>query len=144
MTLAYLAIQIRQNTAQLRRAEQYSRVSALDETVRTFNQWREQIATHRETAELWTRGLADPSGLDQVDNVRFELLLRTYFYTMQATYRRCQSAVATETWENSRVSLAVMLLNPGAAGYWSASQDGFDRDFAAEVDDLLQPEPPDA
>ena len=140
--MAYLAIQIRQNTAQLRRAEQHSKVSALDETVRTFNVWREQIATHRETAELWTRGLADPSGLDEVDNVRFELLLRTYFYTMQATYRRSESAAAAETWENSRVSLAKMLSNPGAAAYWSASQDGFDRDFVASVDDLVQPEAP--
>jgi hypothetical protein len=138
--LAYLAIQIRQNTAQLRRAEQHSRVSALDETVRSFNVWREQIATHRDTAELWTRGLADPRELDEVDTVRFELLLRTYFYTMQATYRRSQSAAATETWENSRVSLAKMLSNPGAAAYWSASQGGFDRDFFAEVADLRQRE----
>ncbi len=134
--MAYLAIQIRQNTAQLRRGEQHARVSALDETVRSFTSWREQIVGSRETAEMWTRGLADPGDLDEIDNARFELLLGTYFYTMQATYRRTQDADAAETWENSRASLARMLSNPGAAAYWSVSQGRFDREFVAEVNSL--------
>ncbi len=63
VTLGYLAVQIRQNTGQLRRNDEHTKTAALDETVRSFNQWREQISSDRATAEIWVRGLADRSSL---------------------------------------------------------------------------------
>ncbi len=137
VTLGYLAFQIRQNTGQLRRNEQHTQTAALDETVRSFSQWREQISSDRATAEIWVRGLADPSNLDEVDRIRFDYLLATLFYSFQATYRRAKNAGSPETWENGREVLAAVLSNPGAARYWAAFQNRFLDDFVRDINGYL-------
>lgn len=142
ITLVYLAIQIRQNTDQLRRNEESAKVASLDETVRSFNQWREQVASDRATAEVWVRGLAADESLDAIDRTRFDLLLATYLYTMQAAHNRAKNVGAADRWARARKVLASTLSSPGGARYWVESRWRFDEEFAQDVDSLLGQGPP--
>ena len=139
ITLVYLAIQIRHNTRELRRGEERARIDALDETLRSFNLWRGEIADDRQTAEVWSRGLVDPGSLDEVDRICFQFLVASYFYSMQAMYRRAKNAGATETWEKGLMQFADMLANPGVAVCWAASRDRLLKEFVSAVGNVVEP-----
>ena len=59
-TLVFLAVQIRQHTGQLEENTRTLKATALDETQRSWDHWRQHVIEDRYLAELWNRGLEDP------------------------------------------------------------------------------------
>jgi hypothetical protein len=72
VTLVYLAVQIRQNTEQLRSDADSRKVSSLDEMTRALGLWQADIAANPELADIWKRGLAAESHLDETEYLRFQ------------------------------------------------------------------------
>ena len=141
VTLIYLAVQIRQNTAQLRRNERYARNDAIDETVRGFNGFRLLLAGDAELASIWSRGLADPDSLDETEGVRFDLLRRTFTYTHQANIMRIGSVDPEgENLELMRVAFQEVLRTPGFETWWKRNRGRFMKQFVATVDADANPE----
>jgi hypothetical protein len=71
-TLAYLAVQIRQNTRSLR-------ASAYQDTVRAANEWGALFVHHPETVAIFREGVKDPDSLDPAAAVEFTHILETFF-----------------------------------------------------------------
>ena len=61
-TLAYLAVQVRQNV----KAE---RATALDSSIKTFMEIRQSIFESAEMSVLWMNGANDPNSLDELERV---------------------------------------------------------------------------
>lgn len=78
VTLIYLALQLRQNTAALR----LSQSRAIESDAQNA---RGRFVTIRNVAELYIAGFTRPEALDQADRLRFHMLLDQLFFDWQVT-----------------------------------------------------------
>ena len=138
VSLVFLTLQIRQNTRQLAENALALRTSALDETQRSWNHFREHLIRDRSVAELWNRGLSDPTALDETDASRFGEMIEEFFYSSSTAFQRAMSVGDPDHWNilHGR-HLKKTLSQPGALDYWSRCRAQFFDDFAAEIDRLL-------
>ena len=132
LSLVFVGLQIRQQTAELQRNEHNS----------TMEQWtaiRMAIAQHREIAELMTAGLAGTKTLDEADRLRLDMLLNEYAWASFHIWDRTQRGVFPPgTFEISCAQFAVLLKTPFGAEWWkTAARYGLIPPFMADVDAML-------
>ncbi len=124
VTLAYLALQIRQNTRALGHAEQRA-------ILEDGNNWRANLIQDPEIAELYRKGLLDPNALDPIEKLRFRMLLDALFVTWLYGFRAGQlTGYAFDP--HIRGTLA----RPGGTQYWAHQKANFDPEFVQYVDSL--------
>jgi len=134
-TLVYLAIQVRQNTAQLRRASDLAVVEAGDLTFQSFSRFREQIISSSEVAELYLKGIRDPDALMSSEKLRFNMLVQELFYILSTSTRRLlitNEYVVEEIFQS--LSIPETLAEPGIARWWNANKHSLPPDFVKQVD----------
>jgi len=132
LSLIFVGLQIRQQTAELQRNEHNS----------TMAQWtaiRMAIAQHRDIAELMTAGLAGTKALDEADRLRLDMLLNEYAWASFHIWDRTQRGVFPPgTFEISCAQFVVLLRTPFGAEWWkTASRYGLIPPFTADVDAML-------
>ena len=89
-SLIYLAIQIRQNTAQISRSIESDRFAAFERNATSGNRWRELLLVNKDLADLFTRGARSYRDLDPAERFRFGLLMRNTFSDVQVAFIRNQ------------------------------------------------------
>ena len=126
LTLAYLAVQIRQNTRSLRTAA-YS--SIVTQTV----DLNARIAQDGEFAKFLQSGL--DGELEKEDFARFNsLMIALVGVEQNFFYLYAQSAIEARDIESSMKMILGMLARPGGAAWWErAGRFGFDPRFVAYV-----------
>ena len=133
LSLVFVGLQIRQNTAALTRNEHNS----------TMEQWsviRMAIAQHRDIAELVTTGLDGESTLDAADRMRLEQFLQEYAWASFHIWDRTQRGVFPPgTFEQTAGPLlaSVLTTERGAAWWRDAKTIGFLPAYVADVDAVL-------
>jgi hypothetical protein len=133
LSLIFVGLQIRQNTAALQRNEHNS----------TMAQWsviRMAIAENREIGVLMTSGLKGEQALDTADQLRLEQLLAEYVWAAFHIWDRAQRGVFPKgTFELTGGSLLCEVLNSTLGGAWwrGAKSAGFVPEYVADVDALL-------
>jgi len=85
--LAYLAVQVRQNSEQLREATRVAKTTNMDRTIETFSRYR-SLLVQPGNAELYARGLESFAGLNAADKVRFTAILQEYFFSYRGLHVR--------------------------------------------------------
>jgi hypothetical protein len=78
-TLAYLAVQIRQNTRATLAASHLAITDSL-------NQGNLAVAQDAELAQIWVSGGADRNSLSEAERERFDSLLRTHFHVFDSLF----------------------------------------------------------
>ncbi|MBV8978268.1 MAG: hypothetical protein JO261_07455 [Alphaproteobacteria bacterium] len=132
LSLAFVGLQVRQNTAALQRNEHNS----------TMAQWtvvRMAIAQHRDIAELMTSGLRGGT-LDAADQLRLEQMLQEYAWAAFHIWDRTQRGVFPKgTFEATAGTLLCdVLKTPRGKAWWSGAKSvGFIPEYAADVDAVL-------
>ena len=130
ISLGFIALQIRQNTAALYRNEHNS----------TMTQWtviRMAIAENRDVADLMTAGLHGESALDAADQLRLEQFLAEHVWASFHIWDRTQRGVfAKGTFEaTAGVLLRSVLVTARGGAWWrDAKKAGFVPEFVADVD----------
>jgi hypothetical protein len=133
LSLVFVGLQIRHNTAALVRNEHNS----------TMAQWtviRQAIATNRDIAELMSNGLHGKSALDAADQLRLEQMLQEYAWASFHIWDRTQRGVFPKgTFEaTAGVALCDLLWTSRGGAWWaSAKNKGFIPAFVADVDAML-------
>jgi hypothetical protein len=133
VSLAFIAVQIRANTAALQRSEHNS----------TMAQWtviRMMIARNRDVAELMTAGLHGKVPLDAADQLRLEQLLAENAWAAFHIWDRTQRGIFPQgTFELTGGALLCDLFKTTGGGAWwrSAKHAGFVPQFVADVDTML-------
>jgi len=136
LSLVFVGLQIKHNTAALQRNEHNS----------TMAQWtviRQAIATNRDIAELMTAGLHGDSALDAADQLRLEQMLQEYAWASFHIWDRTQRGVFPKgTFEATAGVMLADLLRTARGGEWwaSAKNKGFIPAFVADVDAILAKE----
>jgi hypothetical protein len=135
VSLIFVGLQIKQNTATLQRNEHNS----------TMAQWtviRMAIARNRDIAELMTAGLQGDRALDAADQLRMEQLLAEQAWVAFQVWDRTQRGIFPKgTFEALGGALLERLLKTAAGTTWwrSAKQRGygFPPGFVSAVDAML-------
>ena len=134
LSLVFVGLQVRQNTAALRRNEHNS----------TMAQWtviRMAIAKNRDLAEFMTAGLHGGSAMDAADQLRLEQLLAEHAWAAFHIWDRTQRGVFPKgTFELTAGPLLRDLLGTERGGAWwhSAKNAGFIPAFVVDVDAVLE------
>ena len=137
VTLAYLALQIRQNTRQVvqnTRAVQRESSRATQEDAAA---WRSNLIQSSEVSELYRRGLRHPDELDPGERLRFRMLMQGLFEHWRFAYLTREDAEFALPWEPF---LEQTLQEPGGVRYWETARAQFppEEPFAVFVDQVLE------
>src|SRR3977135_544723 len=133
VSLIFVGLQIRQNTAALQRNEHNS----------TMEQWtviRMAIVENRDIAEFMTDGLSGRRELDAADQLRLEQFLQEQAWAAFHIWDRTQRGVFPKgTFEaTGGAYLCGLLATAGGGSWWrSAKQIGFPPGFVLDVDAVL-------
>ena len=133
LSLIFVGLQVRQNTAALYRNEHNS----------TMQQWsviRMAIAQHHDIAELVTSGLDGERSLDAADRMRLEQFLQEYAWASFHVWDRTQRGVfPAGTFEQTSGALlaSVLTTERGAVWWRDAKKVGFLPAYVADVDAML-------
>lgn len=137
ITLVYLAIQIRQNTAQLRSAADQTRLSSLDEINRELDAWQSDLVVSEEVANIWLRGLKGDEQLRGADRMRFEYHGARLVHIWQGNYFRYRETGDAENWGTTISHVQMFLGWPGFRAYWDRTKHLQTEAFQAEMDRIV-------
>jgi len=132
LTLAYLAIQIRQNTKAVR-------TSALDSAVSAVNSIREKLLESSELTEIYINGSKNPESLSEAEIVRYRILMTNTFWSIWNLYSQAKYAeLSTSAWE-CQIHVIMRLLNTnGGKWFWKMHSKEFEDSFVIEIDRIIE------
>ena len=127
-SLAYLGVQVRQNTKSSRAAAQQSAMAQ-------FVDFNFRLAEDESLAVLLRKGLRDAEQLTEGEWARFDSLLSGVLIMGTSHYAlHRQEIITTSDWEPTKNQLAGLLARPGGAAWWnSRGRSIADAAFAALV-----------
>jgi len=122
ITIAYLAVQVRQNSRQV--------ASSLNESIRNgINETTRIMAGNPETARVFRVGVEDPKLLNESELYQFDALLTLTFYGQQQAFVNGQIDSYALEW---------ILQLPGVRYWWAEYSFLLTREFRDHVNDLLE------
>ncbi|MGE0625838.1 MAG: hypothetical protein AB7I04_19495 [Pseudomonadales bacterium] len=137
VTLAYLAVQIRQST-HAQRTETYGR--ALDRV--TTLQGR--LAENSDLASILLRGVPDNRQLTATERVQFTWIFYEMFSGFEfMLYQAERDALPQEVWQRWADTIRWWMSFPGVRQWWAAHPAPFTADFTKFVNDQLDTAPAD-
>jgi hypothetical protein len=129
-TVIYTAFQIRNNTLAVR-------ASAFQEVVDSFSAISFDIAKDQDLTELFLRGGRDASVLNEVERMRYELMLSSFLRRAESLYFQTEiRTLRDKHWEGIRGSVAWVMSSPGARARWKEINQRFNPHFAAFIEEL--------
>ena len=132
--LAYLAIQVRQNSHQLQEATKIAKLNAYDRTVEAFARYRGLLADPK-NAKLYTSGLESYENLPHAEKVRFGAIIEEYFFAYSGTWERIlNDSYNSVTWASQAKVASSLLLTEGGAERWAVRKNIFQQGFIDEIE----------
>ncbi len=129
-TLAYLAVQIRQNTRATRAASHHAVTDSL-------NQGNIAMAQNAELAQIWASGTVDRGALTESERQRLDMLLLAYFHVFDSLYYAANIGTGERNLLRAEEPGFVYLLRlPGVREWWSENPYGLSPEFRAYIDGL--------
>jgi hypothetical protein len=134
ISLIYLAVQIRQNTASVR-------TSTHQQIVSVFSSLNAIVGSNRETGWLYMRGLQDPDELTEEEAAQFTwLFLSAIRIYENIFYQRRAGALDDPVWLSWVQSMKVILGSPGGRAWWEPRRFLFHDEFCRFVEADIQSE----
>lgn len=131
VTLAYVAIQIREST-------RASRSAAVTDATSAVQAWYQELGTNPAAARLFLNGMARPDELSVEDQFQFLMLVHSVFLGFQRSYFLSKAGTLDVALRDS-IGTAVRSVNhlPGMRFYWRQRRAFFQPEFVAWVEQLL-------
>lgn len=138
-TLAYLALQIRQNTKQLVQNERQSTASALNASLVSLRDNRAAVAHSAELSDIWLRGLNDPNGLTETELYRFRLLFHNGMDGLWLVHHHMVGTGSSpEEWKTQRSALERLVTSEGGRWFLSQFKDNYPDSFCNEIEIIME------
>jgi len=111
-TLAYLALQLKENTRHIRRAERNAGFAQVSE-------FRLTMMRDADFVDIWTRGHDDFSSLTQIESTRFDSGMNQMLWTGYNIWDRAlMKIIDVEEWEGTKTSILELLDSSGGKQWW--------------------------
>jgi hypothetical protein len=131
ITLAYLAVQIRQNTRAVRAVSHHS-------VTDSFNHINAIIGTDPAAARIFRLGLEGLENLDEDEQFSFAFLMLSYLRVFETLfYQRDIGAAEEQLYESEHNSLRWVFGYRGARDWWRSNEISFSPEFRAHIDQLI-------
>jgi hypothetical protein len=132
LSLVYLAIQVRQNTASIR-TENFAR--ALDR----ISAMQSLLSQNGELARLQARGVRDPSSLTPEERLQLTWWLSEAFGAFEFMFHQSRSgALPDEVWNRWAATVGWWVSFPGVQAWWHSIPFPFSESFSSFVDGLIR------
>jgi hypothetical protein len=132
ISLIYLALQVRQS--RLHTAAQISQAR-----VHSGMQQQELYIVDPAVAELFMRGIQGDPDMSPVDGFRLHFLFTNTFMMSEDDFRQYKAGlISAERHDGFVKRLSRGLQSPGYRAAWAVQRDGFEPDFQAYMDSLVQ------
>ncbi len=132
LTLAYLVLQIRQNTKAIQ-------ASAVDSGIGKVNDVRKSLFENGDLTRIYIQGIAQPADLDEESRIRFRLLLHNILLSISNVYSQTSyTGLSLSTWESQLVILERIINSPGGRWFWKDFRLEFEKSFREKVDEILR------
>lgn len=119
VSLVYLAIQVRHNTAYVAYSSQVAQMPALSNIDATLKDVRLVIADSPDLADLVIRWLKEYRLLERPEQFRVHVVLEIFVDLMQEFFRRGQEGlIEAEVFEERKGYLDEFLVEPGFRDWW--------------------------
>ena len=141
VTLIYLAVQIRQNTDQLRSDAKQRELSSLDEMNRALLAWQSEVVDSAEVADLWRRGIAGQEQLRGDDRLRFEYHGASIIQIWQGNFFRYLETGDSDNWGSNELHIRMFMSWPGFRALWGRTKHLYADRFVEKIDQLGQAPP---
>jgi hypothetical protein len=130
-TLLYLALQVRQNTKQMR-------ANASVQWVEASGQLNALVAGDREAASVFRRGWDGPDGLDDDERMQYLVHMGHFMQIYSTMYDLHAEGLLPETqWHNCRKDLVSIMSSRGGVWVWDVfGKRGLNPTFVAFVEKL--------
>jgi len=130
-TLAYLGLQIRQNTRAIEG-------SALRESQTLLSEAHLPMLNNPQLGAVFEKALNDPDSLSDTEADAFDLALYNVIATFQTLYfQRQQSLLDTEVFDHQTQSLIWYFRRPGGDRWWRATAPEFAPTFRRFIEDQI-------
>ena len=132
-TLAYLAVQIRQNTKAQRSA-------AYDSSIRNFTAVRQALFESSEMSSIYVKGSNDPDGLNEEELVRYRLLVNNILMSFWHIHNE-PADLPEDLWTTQLPAVLRVLSCPGGRWFWENYQTEFVPSFRNEIEKIIAANP---
>jgi len=131
-TLLYLALQVRQNTKQMR-------ANATNQYFDASKDLNLALIANYQTASVYRRGVADFEALDENEKTQFFFYIAQFYQSFSNMHDLwTQKTLPDSAWHPIRKHLISMMALPGARHVWEAwAREGLAPAFVAYVDGLV-------
>lgn len=135
VTIAYLVVQIRQNTRFAKSdAAQRLRIGA--------NDVLRGIADNADAVRTYEKGLTDPLTLERHERIRFDLIILQMLRLQESQYLLyVDGYLSEELWESTSYSILFVLRSEGGRQSWQRQRDHLTKSFKEWIDGKLKQEP---
>ena len=130
ITLAYLAVQIRQNTESVRLSSEL----ALSQQTSDF---AARMWAHPEMLRIWDLAITDPSSLSSDDIRQYRWMCVDLFLMYEGQYQLYKRGhVAEDIWKGKADMMCGLLQNPAVSEWWSLRMSPLSDDFVQYIESL--------
>lgn len=128
VSLAYLALQIRQNTRMLR-------ASALSATTQTYISFNQLLGSDPLAARVFQVGLEDFSALTETEQRQFLNLMRAAIISYEHVYQNFDAGlIEAEVWERYLREAKRLVEIPHVGAWWQARKHAYTDSFVEMLD----------
>jgi hypothetical protein len=133
-TLAYLAVQIRQNTKTVHSA-------ALDSSIQAASAVRNLLSADDDAAEIYRLGSLNPHDLSDTQLIRYRMIITNVLWALWNLFSQSKNAdLSKSVWE-CQIPVVRRVLNcPGGQWYWQEFEIEFEDSFRDEVNRIMATE----
>jgi len=130
-TLLYLAVQVRQNTKQMRANASFQWLDA-------SGQMNALVAGDKSAASVFRRGWDDPQALDDDERTQFLVHIGHFMQIYSTMYELHEDGLLPDTqWHNCRKDIAAIINSAGGLWVWETfGRRGLDPSFVTFVEKL--------
>ena len=131
VSLAYVALQIKQNTNAMQSASAQNLIN-----VSTTGHFL--IAADNGLAQVIQRGLYDPGSLEDYEKLRLNSALLGFYVQYDFAYRQfLKGELDATTWERMEFEMIVFLKMPGGADWWAQDKKRLSPPFVKFIEERL-------
>jgi hypothetical protein len=141
VSLIYLAVQIRQNTQQIKQSIHSVKASTFQASLNSAAGFIVNIAQDPDLADIYRRGLRGES-LHETEWIRFRFVMSNLFGHYEHLYYQHRAGLAEpELWESRAANMEWYFAQPGWRSYWNEAGRLFGRGFREYVTEHLAGQP---
>lgn len=141
-TLAYLAIQVRQQNLQMKEELRLAKLQTSDSIFDSFSRFR-ALVLDPANAELLHKGLDSLESLCPVEKIRFDAIMSECFYAAANMVNRQRQGLYVadqKTFDMQFSALSGLVRQPGGSRWWSQRKAVFGEEFVQALDAQLDDE----